>query len=303
MIIIGASAISGIGQLCIKYSHMLGQNGRMYNVHEDIPESEKDVFIFALPIEPYIQKIKELKKCGKNITCMTICETETVSPEYEKLFAVCKGLTITTPSQFCKTVFQKQFPKYKFKVINAFVPPVHDTYVFYHIGNIVDRRKNFNKILEAFIRLSLPNSKLIVKATCIKDVNINLPNIEVINGLLSEEDMDKIHKRCDCYVSFSHSEGIGMGAVEAALRNKPVIISEYGAASEYIKTPYLISCSITKIGFDDFLFTKDLEWGEPNFEQLMTFMKDAYDKKLRFQDHSHTREVTSAPFIQKQFNS
>jgi hypothetical protein len=44
-------------------------------------------------------------------------------------------------------------------------------------------------------------------------------------GLLSDEEMENIHALGDCYVSFSSSEGVGMGAVEAALRNKPVIIT------------------------------------------------------------------------------
>ena len=51
--------------------------------------------------------------------------------------------------------------------------------------------------------------------------------------------MEDIHAKSDCYVSFSSSEGIGLGAVEAALRNKPVIITDFGGAPEYIKTPYL----------------------------------------------------------------
>ena len=93
-------------------------------------------------------------------------------------------------------------------------------YIFYHIGNIVDQRKNFKSIIEAFIRLNLPNSLLVVKATCIKEVSINIPNVIVINGLIPEQELDGLHTLCDCYVSFSSSEGIGMGAVEAALLDK-----------------------------------------------------------------------------------
>ena len=53
--------------------------------------------------------------------------------------------------------------------------------------------------------------------------------------------MEDIHSKSDCYVSFSSSEGVGMGAVEAAVRNKPVIITDYGGATEYIETPYTIN--------------------------------------------------------------
>ena len=84
-----------------------------------------------------------------------------------------------------------------------------------------------------------------------------------------------------------------MGAVEAALNNKPVIITEYGGCSEYVKTPYTISCGRTKVGVDDFLYTKDMEWGDPDFAQLQNFMKDAYEKKLSYMNHEHTRNLMS----------
>jgi glycosyltransferase involved in cell wall biosynthesis len=76
--------------------------------------------------------------------------------------------------------------------------------------------RTFRGILEAFVRLNKPDARLVVKATCNSNVDIKLPNVEVINGLLSDEEMDTIHERCDCYVSFSKSEGVGMGPVEAA---------------------------------------------------------------------------------------
>lgn len=49
-----------------------------------------------------------------------------------------------------------------------------------------------------------------------------------------------------------------MGAVEAALYHKPVIITDYGAPSEYIKTKYLIECGRQEILEDDFLFQKGM---------------------------------------------
>jgi hypothetical protein len=57
--------------------------------------------------------------------------------------------------------------------------------------------------------------RLIVKATCNQPVKITVPNVTVINELVSDEVMEEIHTKSDCYVSFSSSEGVGMGAVEA----------------------------------------------------------------------------------------
>ena len=160
---------------------------------------------------------------------------------------------------------------------------------------------NTIKIIEAFLRLNLPDSLLILKATCKETITWKIPRVHVINGLLSNEEIQSIHERCHCYVSFSHSEGVGMGAVEAALYDKPVIITEYGAQTEYIKTPYVINCGRCEIEQDDFLFKKGMVWGKPNFDQLMEFMKDAYDTKRTRMNHTFTKDLVSAENVTAQF--
>ena len=82
-----------------------------------------------------------------------------------------------------------------------------------------------------------------------------------------------------------------MGAVEAALRKKPVIVTDFGGLKEYVSTPFLVKCSETKIGIDDFLFSADMTWGEPDIDQLVMFMKECFDKRLEFQDHPETIEM------------
>jgi glycosyltransferase involved in cell wall biosynthesis len=229
---------------------------------------------------------------------MTICETETVHEDYGKLFKLFDRIAV--PSEFCQRVFKKQFPDTDFFIIHAHVPD-NRPYTFYHIGNVLDPRKNFNKILETFIRLNKPDARLIVKATCKQPININIPNVTIINDLVSNEVMEDIHAKSDCYVSFSSSEGIGLGAVEAALRNKPVIITDFGGAPEYIKTPYTIDCERQELVKDDFLFKAGMTWGKPNANQLMEFMKDVYNKKLRYMDHPRTRMLTSRENILQEF--
>ena len=231
---------------------------------------------------------------------MTICETETVHEDYGKLFKLFDRIAV--PSEFCKKVFKRQFPETEFYILHAHVPDKRP-YTFYHIGNVYDPRKNFNKILEAFIRLNKPDARLLIKATCKSPVQINIPNVTVINDLVSDEKMEEIHARGDCYVSFSSSEGVGMGAVEAALRNKPVIITDYGAPPEYIKTPYTIKCDVETLKNDDFLFKKGMQWGKPCMEQLSEFMEDAYNKKLRYMDHPTTRILTSKEHVLKEFST
>jgi len=131
----------------------------------------------------------------------------------------------------------------------------------------------------------------VLKATCMQDVTWRVPGVTVINGLLSNEDLEKVHEQSHCYINCSHSEGVGMGAVEAALRDKPVIITDFGGLKEYVKTPWTVPCTKGPIGFDDFLFTADQNWGFPSGEELQKCMWDCYEKKVTTWDHSHTREL------------
>ena len=151
------------------------------------------------------------------------------------------------------------------------------------------------------MRLNKPDARLLVKATCNRPVEIKLPNVEVINGLVSDRDMDIIHGLGDCYVAFSKSEGVGMGAVEAAVRDKPVITTSFGGSSEYIHTPYMIECERQELVKDDFLFKAGTTWGKPNFDQLLAFMNDAYDKRLQYMDHAHTKRLVGRQNVLREF--
>ena len=297
MIIIGPQLGSGIGQHAFKYTKVF-DNASYHVIGSELPESNHGL-MFLLPLKPHVEYVKYAKTRVKNLALMTVCETETVHEDYGMIMELSKKIMV--PSMFCKRVLSRQFPDNEFRIIHAHIPPPERPYIFYHIGNIIDNRKNFRGILEAFIRLNKPNAKLVVKATCNQDVQINLPNVEVINGLISDEEMDKLHDRCDCYVSFSKSEGVGMGPVEAALRDKPVIITNFGGSPEYVKTPYTIECELQELERDDFLFKKGMVWGKPNQNQLLEFMRDAYDKKLRFMNHEHTKKLVGKENILEEF--
>jgi len=284
---VGPTLLSGIGQHTEKYRRLVAPDKPYYSFDKDVPECEH-IFLFIIPIPEIINRIDYYKSRAKKVSCMTVCETEPVHESYGLLTEHFE--TIFVPSAFCQRVLSKQFPLTTWKVVHAHVP--QRPYTFYHIGNILDDRKQFRDILEAFVRLNKPDTRLLVKCTANQEVRINIPRVEVVNGLLSEEQLGHIHARGDCYVSFSKSEGVGMGAYEAAaVWNKPVIITDWGGAPEYIKTPYTIECEPAKVEKDDFLFVKNTEWGRPNKQQLYDYMLDAYTKRVTWMDHDHSRKI------------
>jgi glycosyltransferase involved in cell wall biosynthesis len=312
--LVSPTLLSGMGQHLFKYKHMFDKCEFIQLNEIDKIEPNSNVMIYALPIPEWLINIPILKKITKNVICLTVCETETIHPLYAELIDLFD--TIAVPSIFCLEVFSKTFPTKKFKIIHAHVPlpkmllskenrfgipPAK--YIFYHIGNILDQRKNVPDILRAFQELNLPDCILVMKATCLKDVKGAIPNVYILNGLRPQKIIDHLHTLCDCYVSFSSSEGIGMGAVEAAMCDKPVIIPEFGGATDYIKTPFLIKCDRQAIPRDDFLFQKGMIWGKPRYDQLKQFMLKCYVDNIKTMDHSFTRDVVSKEVVCDQITS
>lgn len=286
----------------MKYSKMIPDSE--YVTFDQVPTKPfTKVFAFVIPQRSIFEQI--MKKFNPDII-MTVCETEPVHEDYRLIFET--GKQILVPSQFCKDVFQKQFPWAKMDVfphwagdslpnclhMNSGQESSLGPYTFYTIGNALDRRKNVDAIVNSFLACNFGNrARLVIKATCKEPLNIKIPGVLVLNGLVSDEHMERIHANCDCYINFSKSEGVGMGAVEAAVRNKPVIITSFGGLKEYVKTPFVVECSEESVGVYDFLYEPHMKWGNPSVETLMRHMKYCFENNIRTWDHSHTREFTS----------
>jgi len=302
ILFIGSSLLSGIGQVTFTLSKLV-KDSKYIQFGEQVNGTYDACFCFIIPTPDTIQFAKYYKNFCKKTIYMTVCETETVHEYYGQLFELSD--TFYTPSLFSANILKRQFPQGTFKVLYHYASTVYniapttkwkpviptDGYIFYHIGNIIDVRKNIAGIINAFMTLNLPKCYLVLKASCNHLVKVNFPNIFIINDMLTTDEMEILHRRCNCYVSFSHSEGAGMGAIEAAIRDKPVIITEYGASTEYIDTPYIIPCTLAPVGVDDFLFKKDMVWGNPDIESLMKYMKHAYDNKVTFAKSQKTFEI------------
>jgi glycosyltransferase involved in cell wall biosynthesis len=275
---IGPVALSGIGQVMRKYAWLTG--GEYVEYGQQFKGGS--MIAFVLPVRPIVDLLKQYQKQASKVTFLTICETETVHEDYQMLFEL--GDTFWVASEYCSTILKRQFPQGNFPVLKLYafppgpatpikqLPDLTGKYVFYHIGNVIDPRKNTKTLIECFLRAQIPNSVLLLKATCNQPVPWKVPGVIVIEGLLSEQELEWIHRVGHCYVSMAHSEGAGMGAIEAAMRHKPVIVPEYGATKEYVDA-FLVPCKPAEVPNDDFLFKKGMMWSDPDPEIMIELMK------------------------------
>jgi glycosyltransferase involved in cell wall biosynthesis len=69
------------------------------------------------------------------------------------------------------------------------------------------------------------------------DILSDYPNparVVLVTEDLSWDDMGRLHRSGDAYVSLTHSEGFGLGAFDAATTGNPVIITGWGGQCEFL---------------------------------------------------------------------
>ena len=172
-------------------------------------------------------------------------------------------------------------------------------YKFYSISDFNDSRKNVKQLVQGFLECGFPDAYLVLKHNRMTTDIVNHPRIINIIGELTDKDMEYLHNKCQCYVNLSFSEGVGLGIVEAAVRNKPIVMTDYGGQNDYVSTPYLVKTFMGKVGFDEFLFNRKMTWGLPDHDDYVAKLKDAHHDSLEEQDHSTTRKMVSKKNIKK----
>jgi glycosyltransferase involved in cell wall biosynthesis len=101
------------------------------------------------------------------------------------------------------------------------------------------------------------------------------PHCFLIADTLSREDVLRLQRSCDCFVSLHRSEGFGLSVAEAMYLGKPVISTDWSATAEYV-TPQN-GCPVpvelvTLVEHHD-VFPRGSIWAEPDVEYAAACMR------------------------------
>lgn len=127
--------------------------------------------------------------------------------------------------------------------------PERGTYTFLHY-NAFNLRKGFPEVFKAFVKAFDPTEpvKMIFKTTLNHmPIPINpeqYPNIEIITGQISDEEMNGIMARSDCFVFPSRGEGFGMTPLEAMATGMPAIVPNAHGISEYFNENFMYEVKV-----------------------------------------------------------
>ncbi|QJD85120.1 glycosyltransferase family 4 protein [Cohnella herbarum] len=156
-------------------------------------------------------------------------------------------------------------------------------------------RKNPYSVLKAYrdsvTRFGLP-AGLVIKMNNPQQSEIDnlkrdsegLPNVWIIDRVLSRMEANALLNCADCYISLHRSEGFGLPLAEAMYLGKPVIGTHWSGNTDFMTTENsgAVRYRLTRIGQNLGPYKAHQLWAEPDVEHAMYLMRSAvYDAEWR----------------------
>lgn len=177
-------------------------------------------------------------------------------------------------------------------------------------GNFAQDRKNVGYMLKVFLEVFknkkkqpalilktqsanasvLDRDQLLKKIDDIrKSVKGTLPNIYLVHGEMSDEEMNHLynHPKVKAMVSFTKGEGFGRPLLEFTLTNKPVIATNWSGHIDFLDKEfcYLVNGTLTNVdpsAVVEKMILKESQWFTPNDSEAATALRLVYDNYKKY---------------------
>lgn len=179
-------------------------------------------------------------------------------------------------------------------------------------GEIGEDRKNVGLMLKSFLEtfqnkkekpaLILKTSgagasimdreEILKKIDAIRSsVGENLPNVYLIHGELSDEEMNHLynHKKVKAMYNLTKGEGFGRPILEFAMVKKPIIVSAWSGQMDFLKPDFtcLVGGELKPIhpsAVVPTIILKEAQWFSPNMTQAKSYLKDVFEHYKSYKD-------------------
>jgi glycosyltransferase involved in cell wall biosynthesis len=252
------------------------------------------------------QALRLLSLYSERLIAITTWETDMLPVEWVSIFNRVREVWV--PCAYNVTVFRQSLsvPVFKWPYAvelhleavpgdSSGLPELRQSdFVFYAVF-VWQQRKYPEGIIEAFLR-AFPSSTdviLILKVLGIgpahprkvlKDLRQQIGSearVSIITEMWSEQQLEALSNRGDCYVSLHRSEGWCYPLFDAACRGKPIIATGYSGPMEYLNAQdhLLVRYKITTVERDDGIFYPPMKWAKPDLTHATELMRQVYEHR------------------------
>lgn len=261
---------------------------------------------------------------ASNVIAITVWEADPIPQIWHR--ALKHAVDVWVPCEFNVKAFGKALGTAPFRLPYAL--PVCDApcavdptelsvnptdFVFYSIFDW-QYRKNAQGTMEAFLR-AFPDecdAVLLLKtiASAANDAQRTLEQARAETRsrarvflrceAFSEAQIEALHERGDCYVSLHRGEGWGYPLFEAAARAKPVVASAQGGPLDFLDPTRhrLVPCRDVAVQEPYFLFTRQMQWGEPDLVAAAQALRWVYEHR----DAARVDAEVAAPYLRSRYS-
>ena len=136
----------------------------------------------------------------------------------------------------------------------------------------------------------LDREDILAKLNEVKNtVNGKLPNVYMLHGDLSDDEMNGLynHPKVKAHVSFTHGEGFGRPLLEASLSEKPVIASNWSGHVDFLndKDSLLLPGSLNDVKKESFpknMHVNGAQWFTVNYNYASKMLQDVFDNYSKY---------------------
>ena len=180
-------------------------------------------------------------------------------------------------------------------------------------GDLGEDRKNVGLMIKAFFETFKNKSKkpaLILKTSQVgssymdretilskiksirETVNSNnLPNVYLLHGEFSDEEMNSIynHSKVKAMISLTKGEGFGRPLLEFSLSKKPIIVSGWSGHMDFLQPEYNLMLAgqlkpVHPSTQNKFVVNQGFKWFAPDHGQIGHALKDMFENYKKYKD-------------------
>lgn len=171
--------------------------------------------------------------------------------------------------------------------------------ISYTIKAFLEVFKNKKKAPALILKTPVGNSSYMGRDEVVKRIeqikasvnSKNLPSIYLLNGDLSEQQLNNLynHPKVRAFVMFTKGEGFGRPLLEFSLTKKPILTTNWSGHIDFLKKEFccLVEGELQNVhhsAAQKDMILQETKWFKPNDGQVGFFLKDVYENYKNYQE-------------------